>query len=102
VLRTPGERVDLPALLDALGARGIGQLMVEGGSEVLSSFLRAGLIDELTVFIAPMVIGGRTAPSLVGGPESPGPESIVRLAQVSVEPLGEGAVLTYRRPSAPL
>jgi 2,5-diamino-6-(ribosylamino)-4(3H)-pyrimidinone 5'-phosphate reductase len=102
VLRTTGDRVDLVGLLEGLSARGIRQVMVEGGSEVLSSFLRAGLVDELTVFVAPMLIGGRTAPSLVGGPESPGPESVVRLTQVSVETLGEGTVLTYRRPSAPL
>jgi diaminohydroxyphosphoribosylaminopyrimidine deaminase/5-amino-6-(5-phosphoribosylamino)uracil reductase len=42
-------------------------LLVEGGSEVFGAFLEARLIDELHLFIAPRIVGGRVAPSPVGG-----------------------------------
>jgi 2,5-diamino-6-(ribosylamino)-4(3H)-pyrimidinone 5'-phosphate reductase len=90
------ERVDLGKLLAALAGRGVRQVMVEGGAEVLSSFLRAGLVDELTVYVAPVLIGGRTAPAMMAGPESAGEEDTVRLSRVGAEALGEGTLLTYR------
>lgn len=59
-------RPDLDALLGSLGARGINGVMVEGGGVVLGSFFDAGLVDEVWAFIAPLVIGGRDAPSVAG------------------------------------
>ena len=49
--------VDLPSLLDDLGRRGWIYLLVEGGAEVLRSFIEAHLADELLVFIAPKTVG---------------------------------------------
>ena len=48
-----GSRCDLNPLLDALGRRGIEQLLVEGGPTVLESFLRQGLVDEVRIYVAP-------------------------------------------------
>jgi len=48
----------LAELLDELGRRDMTHLLVEGGPRVLSSFLRAGLVDRLAVFIAPKLAGG--------------------------------------------
>lgn len=59
-------RPDLDALLDHFGARGINGVMVEGGGAVLGSFFDAGLVDEVWAFIAPLIIGGRKAPSVEG------------------------------------
>jgi diaminohydroxyphosphoribosylaminopyrimidine deaminase/5-amino-6-(5-phosphoribosylamino)uracil reductase len=42
-------------------------VLVEGGAGVAGRFLDAGLVDKVTVFIAPMIIGGRDAPNAVGG-----------------------------------
>ena len=64
VLRLPAEDngwVDLPALLDSLGAANVRRLMVEGGARVLTSFLRAGLGDYAVVTIAPRLLGGLPA-----------------------------------------
>jgi len=101
-----GEReVDLPALLGYLARRGVRQLMVEGGAAVLASFLRGGLVDELTVYVAPCLIGGRTAPPMLAGPETPGPGELLALTRIAVAPLGEGVLVTYRPargPGAPL
>jgi 2,5-diamino-6-(ribosylamino)-4(3H)-pyrimidinone 5'-phosphate reductase len=60
-------RVDLQAAFDALAARGVDRVMVEGGGELVFSLFDAGLVDELTVFVGPTVIGGREAPTLADG-----------------------------------
>ncbi len=62
-----GGRVSIPAALRALFARGITSLMVEGGSEVMGSFVRERLFDEVVIFRAPLIMGGRGSRSLVGG-----------------------------------
>ena len=58
-------------LLDELGRRRFTNVLVEGGGEVLGSFLDAGEIDEVHVFIAPILAGGEAArgPVLGGGVE---------------------------------
>ena len=53
-------RVDLPRLLKALGERDILSLLVEGGGEVITSFLRLNLVDRFVVIIAPKILGTGT------------------------------------------
>lgn len=50
-------KVDLVGMLDELGRRGINELMVEGGARLNGALLRAGLVDELLVYQAPLLIG---------------------------------------------
>ncbi len=57
----------LPELLAELGRRRWTNLLVEGGGAVLGSFADAGAIDEAHVFVAPILIGGASAPSPIGG-----------------------------------
>jgi len=69
-IRMPAKRnrgVDLKALLSWLGEHDILSLMVEGGAEVHYSFLDAGLVDRLDLFVAPKIIGGTGAVPMVGG-----------------------------------
>jgi diaminohydroxyphosphoribosylaminopyrimidine deaminase/5-amino-6-(5-phosphoribosylamino)uracil reductase len=47
--------------LDQLGADGIGSILLEGGPHLAGAFLEAGEIDEIRLFLAPIVLGGRTA-----------------------------------------
>ena len=49
------------AVLEALWEREVRTVVVEGGSEVLTAFVSAGLVDELQVYIAPMLLGSGTA-----------------------------------------
>jgi len=88
-------RVDLGRLFTALAERGVRKLMVEGGAEVLSSVLRGGLFDRFTVYYAPVVIGGASAPPVVSGPETEGPDELTTLELLSVERLGSGMLATY-------
>ncbi len=62
-------RVSLPAALEALGARGVTSVMVEGGGEVLGSFLAARLADQVALFRAPLLLGGRGSRPAFGGPD---------------------------------
>ncbi|MDX6612693.1 MAG: diaminohydroxyphosphoribosylaminopyrimidine deaminase [Blastocatellia bacterium] len=59
---------DLGKVLDELGRRQIQSVLIEGGAAVAGRFLAAGLVNKLTFFIAPMIIGGREAPSAIGDP----------------------------------
>ena len=65
----PGEggRVDLPALLRHLGQEGALQVMTEAGEALLGAFFDEGLVDQVEIYIAPLVIGGRDAQGPVGG-----------------------------------
>lgn len=57
---------DLDFLLDELGKKSISSLLVEGGSMVQASFLKAHLINKLYLFMAPRIIGGQNALHSVG------------------------------------
>jgi diaminohydroxyphosphoribosylaminopyrimidine deaminase/5-amino-6-(5-phosphoribosylamino)uracil reductase len=59
--------VDLRALFEELGKRGIVSVLIEGGGEINASALSAGLVDKLCLFMAPRIIGGREAPGVIGG-----------------------------------
>jgi len=55
---TPGLS-NLHFLIDELSERGVAQLLVEGGPTVIASFLRERLADEFSVYISPLILGGR-------------------------------------------
>jgi diaminohydroxyphosphoribosylaminopyrimidine deaminase/5-amino-6-(5-phosphoribosylamino)uracil reductase len=52
-----GGKVDLPAMLADLAQRGVNELHVEAGHKLNASLLREGLVDELLVYVAPMLLG---------------------------------------------
>ena len=64
VVETEGH-VDIEHVLGELYARGIRSVIVEGGAVVHADVIRRGLWQKMTAFIAPMVIGGTGAPSLL-------------------------------------
>ncbi|MCK8823610.1 bifunctional diaminohydroxyphosphoribosylaminopyrimidine deaminase/5-amino-6-(5-phosphoribosylamino)uracil reductase RibD [Fuchsiella alkaliacetigena] len=86
--------IDLEALLVELGKREIMQLLIEGGSEVNYSFLAGGLVDKLMYFIAPKLIGGREAVSIVGGRGIEKIEQGINIDKLQVEQLGEDLLIT--------
>jgi diaminohydroxyphosphoribosylaminopyrimidine deaminase / 5-amino-6-(5-phosphoribosylamino)uracil reductase len=77
VLRIPGKdgRVEMRGLLRVLGKRGVLSILVEGGAETHGAFMDVGLCDRLFVAMAPMALGGRGAPSWLGG------EGVAKLAR---------------------
>jgi len=91
-------RIRLPTVLRKLRAScGIRKLLLEGGGRTNGAFLAAGLVDELSLLIAPVADGGVGAPSLFDAP--PGAVSARRLKLVSVERRpGELLWVRYRVP----
>ena len=67
VVRDAAKGRDLLAILKELSQRSLQSVLVEGGANVAGNFLEAGLVNKVSFFIAPLIIGGREAPTAVGG-----------------------------------
>jgi len=66
VVRLGEQSVDLAAVIDDLGARGVGHVLLEGGPSLNSDMIAAGLVDEIHLSLAPVVVGGGS-PRIVTG-----------------------------------
>jgi len=88
VLPQRAGRVDLAALMDELGGRGITGVLLEGGAGLNGAMLEQGLVDKVMFFIAPMLIGGKEAPAAIGGTGAAALQDAWRLQDVSWEPCG--------------
>jgi len=93
VIEAGEERVDLPEAFDALESAGVDRLLAEGGGELIYSLFAAGLVDELSVFVGSIVVGGREAPTLADGEGFV--ESFPSLDLVAVDRLDDGVLLEY-------
>lgn len=58
---------NLIGVLNELKKRDVQSILVEGGATVAGAFFDAGLIDKVSFFLAPLVIGGKDAPNAIGG-----------------------------------
>jgi diaminohydroxyphosphoribosylaminopyrimidine deaminase / 5-amino-6-(5-phosphoribosylamino)uracil reductase len=61
-------RVDLAAVLQLLAERGVNEVQVEAGATLAGAFLAAGLVDELLLYVAPVILGERARPMFDGLP----------------------------------
>ena len=68
VFVTGETRVEIASALESLHEQGIRRILVEGGGTIIAEFFRLGLVDELTMYIAPTIFGGANAPTLADGP----------------------------------
>lgn len=80
---------DLGEVLDKLGAKGVLQVLVEGGARVAHGFHAAGLVDRYVVYLAPAFFGGSQARPMFDGPSAPGIDGLWRGRLASVERLGQ-------------
>lgn len=64
---SPAGQVQAATIVSTLAAMGAGRIQVEGGGELLWSFAEEDLLDALHVTVCPVLIGGSTAPTPVGG-----------------------------------
>jgi len=86
---TENGRVCLPHLLERLGRQQVLSLLVEGGSQVLGAFFAEGLVHEVQAFLAPLLIGGQSAPGPLGGCGAATLQDAWRLDDVRLERVGE-------------
>ncbi len=92
----PGARVDLSAALSLLGRLSVTSLLVEGGARVLASFLAAGLVDRMHLFLAPKFLGGDDGVPLFSGEGAEKMADCTRLSDPSVCLVGEDVLVTGR------
>jgi riboflavin biosynthesis pyrimidine reductase len=92
------DRLDLVQAMTMLRTEfGIERLLVEGGGDVNGSLLRAGLLDEISLIVAPVIDGAEGAPSVFHGDENVGPPPTSHITLTESRTLENGAVwLRYR------
>lgn len=93
IVRAGTERVALSEAFSALESAGIERLMVEGGGELIFSLFEADLVDELSVYVGALLIGGRDAPTLADGDGFV--DSFPELSLSGVERLDNGILLRW-------
>ena len=87
-------RVDLEATLKCLKHNGVARLMVEGGGTLNPELLRLKLVDEIYLYIAPLIFGGRAAPTFADGDGWPRDQAI-GLRLITFQPDAEGGILLH-------
>jgi riboflavin-specific deaminase-like protein len=94
-----GDPVDIDRVLSDLSARGVARLMVEGGAQVHRLMIDAGVVDELQLVVAPLVVGDSAAPRF-GGTATGRPAGTVAqrldLHLAEARPMGDLVLLVYR------
>jgi len=97
VLVVDGGPVDrVVAALSELGRRGITSILLEGGSGLAGSFVDASEVDELRLFIAPVLLGGAGARPLAGGEGKERMADAARALDVRHEVVGDDLLITAR------
>ncbi|MGQ0761175.1 MAG: bifunctional diaminohydroxyphosphoribosylaminopyrimidine deaminase/5-amino-6-(5-phosphoribosylamino)uracil reductase RibD [Acidobacteriota bacterium] len=79
-----GSVLDLKSILHELGARSIQSVLVEGGPSLAALLLEANLVNKVTFFVAPMLIGGQDAPSAIAGAGAERMADAMRLQDIEV------------------
>src|SRR5438045_4113119 len=85
-------RASVDSVMGKLGELGFQRVMVEGGGSLNFELLRLGLVDEVQLFISPLIFGGATAPTLADGAGLQR-EAAIKLGRPRVETWEDGGVL---------
>ncbi len=85
-------RVDLNKMMLTLKKIGVDHLMVEGGGTINFELMRLGLVDEVLIYVAPMIFGGAHAPTLADGTGNPR-EKALEMKLTDVERWDDGGVV---------
>lgn len=87
--------VDLKILLSKLKDLGVTSLMVEGGATLINLFLTQSLVDEINIFLIPVVVGVSSAPSFSESLSSQENNTPIKLSLKGLKELGDCLLLTY-------
>jgi diaminohydroxyphosphoribosylaminopyrimidine deaminase / 5-amino-6-(5-phosphoribosylamino)uracil reductase len=82
--------------LDQLGAIGVTSILLEGGPHLAGAFLDAGQIDEIRLFLAPMILGGKTARDPLEGQGVEMIADAARALTLECEPVGDDLMISAR------
>ena len=94
-LDSPDGRPVFKALVAELGKRSIDSLLIEGGSQVHYSALKAGVVSHIYSYVAPKIFGGTSAPGPVGGYGADAVSDAFVLHLAGIQQLGEDILIEY-------
>jgi len=93
------ESRNLELVLEELGKRSLQSVLVEGGASVAGTLLESELVNKITFFVAPRLIGGRDAPNAIAGLGAESLTDAIDLDNVEVRPHGSDFEITaYPKP----
>ena len=90
------KQVDLKSLLNYLHEEGVSKLMLEGGSTLNFSMIKSGLIDEIRICVAPMVVGGKDSKTFFDGEGFDLMDEAVKLKLTDSYQLDDDLILHYK------
>lgn len=96
IIMTDGEEkgsVDLEAAMTGLALKGIDSILLEGGATLAASAFDAGIVDKVRIYTAPMIIGGVSAPGLIGGEGASTIPKAIRLRDIQTQMTGKDLVI---------
>lgn len=85
--------IDMDALMDKLGAIGLTSILIEGGSRVLSSAFRAGIVDKVCFFYAPKILGGDDGIPICTGPGPDLMNQSIAVIDINVHRFGDDIMI---------
>lgn len=94
VLHEKDQRVDLQDLMVRLGAMGIDSILLEGGAELNAAAVEQGILQKYIAYTAPMILGGGSSRTPVGGMGVQSPDQAQSLTFESVEQIGKDMKMT--------
>ncbi len=89
VIKLETTKIRIADMLKKLGDQGITSLYVEGGAEVHGSFLKEKAFQRVITYIAPKLLGGKSAPTAYGGDGIARLEDTVPLGIIDVKQIGQ-------------
>ena len=98
LLRVPSEKgeINLQLLVKELGKQGIDSVLIEGGGTLNEDALQSGIVNEVKVFIAPKIFGGRGGKTPVEGLGIEKVEQAVKLKLQRISQVGEDILAEYK------
>ncbi len=97
VIKTTGDTVNIKELMVELGKKKIDSVLVEGGSSLHWSILEENLVNELHLYIAPKIVGGKDAKLAVGGAGLESVNDAFMFTAPKVEVFGDDILITYKK-----
>ena len=97
IMKLPSEEgyVNLKSLMKRLGEKGIDSVLLEGGSHLHESALRAGIVQHIQIYIASKIFGGVSAKTAVGGLGVAEVEEAYQLTEPEIRHYGSDILLDY-------
>jgi diaminohydroxyphosphoribosylaminopyrimidine deaminase/5-amino-6-(5-phosphoribosylamino)uracil reductase len=87
---------DFNVIIDKLNSLAIKKILIEGGSEIIASALFSNAVDDIYFFVAPKIIGGKDAVSVVGGTGVKKISEALNVENMKVKKIGRDLLITGR------